>query len=71
MFETLLIILGPPAFVFWIVQIVQVLSLDVSNFESHTHKLIWFLVVFSCSLIGAFWFFTWRRRQIEVWRGMN
>lgn len=49
-------------FFFWLFQIVDLLLCDVSRFESHTHKLVWFLVVVLGNLIGAIWFFTWKRR---------
>lgn len=66
MLQTLMIILGTAVFVFWLVQVISVLALDVSHFESHTHKLIWFLVVFSGSIVGAVWFFLWRRGSASL-----
>ncbi len=69
MLQTLMIILGAAVFVFWLVQVISVLTLDVSHFESHTHKLIWFLVVFSGSIVGAIWFYLWRRGSASIGKG--
>lgn len=69
MLNTLVIILGIAAFAFWLVQLINLLMLDVSHFESHTHKLIWFLVVFSGSIVGAIWFFLWRRGSTSLGKG--
>ncbi len=69
MLNTLVIILGIAVFAFWLVQVISVLALDVSHFESHTHKLIWFLVVFSGSIVGAVWFFLWRRGSASLDEG--
>ena len=50
---------------FWMTQVIDLLFLEVSRLESHQHKLIWFLVVFLGSVVGALWFFTWNRRPAD------
>jgi len=69
MLYTLMIILGAAVFVFWLVQVISLLALEVSHFESHTHKLIWFLVVFSGSIVGAIWFYLWKRGPASLGKG--
>ncbi len=59
----LITILAIVAFAFWLAQLIEAISLNVSYFESHTHKLVWFLVILSGTVIGAIWFFVWKRHQ--------
>ena len=56
------------ASLFWLLQILHVLRTDRRYFESHTHKLVWFLVVLLSYIVGAIWFFVWKRRAIAARR---
>ena len=47
---------------FWFIQLLNVLGTDMGCFESHAHKLLWFLVVLSSFLIGAVWFVMWKKQ---------
>lgn len=49
---------------FWLIQLIDLLLRDVRGFESHTHQLAWFLVLFSGSIVGALWYYFWKRRVI-------
>ncbi len=48
---------------FWLIQLIDLLLRDLRHFESHTHKLTWFLVLVSGSLVGAVWYYVWKRRM--------
>ena len=52
------------AVLFWLIQVIDLLLRDVRGFESHTHKLAWFLVLVSGSIVGALWYYFWKRRVI-------
>ena len=51
------------ALLFWLTQLISVLCRDVEDFESHTHKLVWFLVVLNGSIVGAIWYYVWLPQQ--------
>ena len=59
-------ILGLVAFFFWLAQLIDVLFREQRYFESHTHKLVWFLVVFVGNIVGAAWYFLWKRQVVEA-----
>ena len=47
---------------FWLLQIIRVLTTDAKSFEDHKHKLLWFLVVVFVPVVGAIWFVVWRHQ---------
>jgi hypothetical protein len=51
--------------IIWISQILDVLFRDIKYFDNHTHKLTWFLVIFTGSIIGAIWYYLWKRSTIQ------
>jgi hypothetical protein len=63
---TLIYILYPVAIVLvsfiWLSQLGDVMIRDQRYFESHTHKLIWFLVILFGNVVGAIWYFLWKRQ---------
>jgi hypothetical protein len=52
------------AFGFWLAQVIDLLLRDERDFESHTHKLTWFVVLVVGNLVGAIWYFGWKRRVV-------
>jgi len=66
MVTLLVYILVTVAFLFWLFQLIDVLFRDDQRFESHTHRLIWFLVVFVTNIIGAVWYLAWKRQTAEA-----
>ena len=62
MVATIVYVLIAVVSIFWLIQVIDLLTRDVKDFESHTHKLVWFLVLVSGSLAGAIWYFIWKRR---------
>lgn len=63
MTHSLVAIVATVAFAFWLAQLIKLFTLNASYFESHTHKLVWFLVIFAGNIVGAIWFFVWKRRR--------
>lgn len=51
---------------FWLIQVLDLLFRDLRFFESHTHKLVWFLVLVSGNIIGAVWYYIWRRQTVTA-----
>lgn len=55
-------------FIFWLRQLLNVISMSDDEFEGRNDKLIFFLIVFLGSLPGAIGFYFWmrcRRKKIE------
>jgi len=50
------------ALVFWIVQLIDLLRRDVTDFESQAHKLIWFIAFMVGHIIAACWYYNWKRK---------
>jgi len=48
---------------YWVAQLIRVMLADAALFESHTHRLVWMLVVLSTGIIGAIWFGAWAARH--------
>ena len=46
---------------FWLIQVIDLLRRDVSQFESHTHKLAWFIALMVGNILGAAWYFHWKK----------
>ncbi|NLZ04551.1 MAG: hypothetical protein GXY19_05230 [Phycisphaerae bacterium] len=59
-------LLGLIAALFWLIQLIDLFIRDLRDFESHTHKLTWFLVLVSGSVVGAVWYYFWTRRIIAA-----
>ena len=55
-------VVGLVALGFWLVQVIDLLMRDEAEFESHTHKLIWFVALFTGNIVGAIWYFRWKKR---------
>jgi H+/Cl- antiporter ClcA len=51
---------------FWLIQLIDLFIRDRGDFESHTHKLVWFLVLVSGSIVGAIWYYFWKRHAIAA-----
>jgi len=49
---------------FWLIQAIDLIFRDLRFFESHTHKLTWFLVLVAGNIVGAIWYFIWRRQVV-------
>lgn len=66
MLYSFLYLLAGIAALFWLIQLIDLLLHDLRDFESHTHKLTWFLVLVSGSVVGAVWYYFWTRRIIAA-----
>ncbi len=56
-------------FGFWLIQVIDLLSRDLRFFESHTHKLTWFLVLIAGNIVGAIWYYVWKKAAIAARSG--
>ena len=54
------------AAIFWLSQLTDLLLRDVRYFESQNQKLLWFLVVFVGNIIGAIWYYVWKRQAFAT-----
>jgi len=54
-------LVGSVIFIFWILQLIDLFLRDNRHFESHTHKLVWFLVIVVGNIIGAIWYYVWKK----------
>ena len=54
------------AAIFWLSQLTDLLLRDVRYFESQNQKLLWFLVVFVGNIIGAIWYYAWKRQAFAT-----
>ena len=61
----LIILISVIIVVFWLVQLLDVMFQDEEFFESHNHKLSWFLVIFVGNIIGAIWYYTWKYKCVK------
>jgi hypothetical protein len=52
--------------VFWLIQVFDLFMRDMRFFESHTHKLAWFLVLVAGNVVGAVWYYFWKRAAIAA-----
>jgi hypothetical protein len=52
--------------VFWLMQVIDLIFSDLRFFESHTHKLTWFLVLIAGNLVGAIWYHVWKKAAIAA-----
>ena len=60
-----LLILAVILSIFCLIQLVDLLFRDLKYFESHTHKLTWFLVLIIGNVLGAIWYFLWKREFLQ------
>jgi Na+-transporting NADH:ubiquinone oxidoreductase subunit NqrE len=51
---------------FWLIQVGDLLIRDLRFFESHTHKLTWFLVLVAGNIVGAVWYWVWRKQVVAA-----
>jgi hypothetical protein len=54
------------AFGFWLIQVLDLLFRDLRFFESHIHKLTWFLVLVVGNIVGAIWYYAWKKAVIAA-----
>ena len=52
--------------IFWLIQLIDLLFRDLRFFESHTHKLTWFLVLVVGVVVGALWYYVWRKQVVAA-----
>jgi uncharacterized membrane protein YgcG len=64
MMQLIYLLVVAAAVSFWLIQVLDLLFRDLRFFESHTHKLIWFLVLVSGNIVGAVWYYIWKRQTI-------
>ena len=64
--EMLVLVVPIIAGFFWISQLADVILIDRRRFESHTHRLVWFLVIVIGNIIGAVWYFVWKRQHVAT-----
>ena len=53
------------ASIFWLGRLIDLLCRDVSDFESHTHKLVWFIAIIVGNIVGAIWYSRWINRKLK------
>ncbi|MBN2704373.1 MAG: hypothetical protein JXR23_09200 [Pontiellaceae bacterium] len=53
------------SFVFWLGWLIDLLSRDVNDFESQTHKLVWFIAIMVGNVIGAMWYSKWIKNEFK------
>jgi heme/copper-type cytochrome/quinol oxidase subunit 2 len=66
MMQTTIIMIGLIAFLFWLSQLRQVVKMHDSDFPDRNDKLMWFLLVFFGSILGALLFMIWRIERDNV-----
>jgi hypothetical protein len=66
MLSSFLYLLGIIVGLFWLSQLIDLFIRDPREFGSHTHKLTWFLVLVSGSVVGALWYYFWKRHVIAA-----
>jgi len=53
------------AFFFWLVQLLDLLFRQQEDFESHTHKLAWFLALIIGNIVAAVWYYLWKYEAVK------
>jgi len=66
MVSLVLIVLSFLIFFFWLIQVTDLLFRSPVYFESHTHKLAWFIALFTGNIVGALWYYFWKRETVKV-----
>ncbi|MEN8127182.1 MAG: hypothetical protein ABFR90_05165 [Planctomycetota bacterium] len=54
------------AALFWLVQVIDLLYRPQDYFESHVHKLVWFIALCVGNIIAAIWYFVWIGNTIKA-----
>ena len=65
MFGVVIYLVAIFAFFFWLVQFIDLLFRHPDYFDSHTHKLAWFIALLIGNIIAAVWYFYWKREAIK------
>lgn len=60
MFACVVYLFAALAGLFWLIQVFDLFFRDMDYFESHTHKLVWFIALCVGNIIAAIWYFVWR-----------
>ena len=71
MISEITILIGVVAALFWLVQVIDLLRRPLHYFESHIHKLIWFIALCVGNIIAAMWYFVWIRNTIKAFNENN
>jgi|GEM_PF-6714483 len=58
-----LIALGIALVVFWIVQLVTLMEMKDAQFPGRHDKVLWFVLMLICSVLGACVFWAWRQQR--------
>ena len=66
MMQLIYLLVVAAAVSFWLIQVLDLLFRDLRFFESHTHKLTWFLVLVAGNIVGAIWHYIWRKQVIAA-----
>jgi len=66
MLYTFISIIGLIAFLFWLSQLWLVVKMHDSDFPDRNDKLMWFILVFFGSILGAVLFMIWRIEHTNV-----
>ena len=53
------------AFFFWLIQMLDLLFRSPEDFESHTHKLTWFLALIIGNIVAAVWYYIWKHETVK------
>lgn len=69
MLALILIVLSFLVFFFWLIQVIDLLFRSPVYFESHIHKLTWFVVLFTGNIVGALWYYFWKLETVKVVEG--
>jgi len=51
---------------FWLVQVFDLFFRELDYFESHMHKLVWFIALCVGNIVAAIWYFIWIRNTIKA-----
>ena len=65
MFGVVIYLVAIFAFFFWLVQLLDLLFRSLEDFESHTHKLTWFLALLIGNIVAAVWYYIWKHEAIK------
>ena len=66
MLQIVIIIIGLIAFLFWLSELRIVIKMHDSDFPGRNDKLMWFMLVFFGSILGALLFMIWRIERVNV-----
>jgi len=66
MMQIIILIIGLIAFLFWLSELRLVIKMHDSDFPDRNDKLMWFLLVFFGSILGAVLFMIWRIEHVNA-----